>query len=156
MTGWRGRIATRLFLVLLTPPTFGKSSADVLNTDFVTELYRAANEVGKPTAFEKRRLIERAVTTVKPMRVQIAFSSPPRRDGQDILVDIATVGGEIVSAPNQIVSHALLEAADLIRTLKIVPQRTAPTNRAHSSFRWRVRPGGQEMNEFHREGEYNR
>ncbi|MBY3122036.1 MULTISPECIES: hypothetical protein [Rhizobium] len=60
------------------------------------------------------------MTTVKPMRVQIAFSSPPRRDGQDILVDIATVGGEIVSAPNQIVSHALLEAADLIRTLKIV------------------------------------
>ncbi|MBY3346468.1 hypothetical protein [Rhizobium laguerreae] len=120
MTGWRGRIATRLFLVLLTPLTFGKSSADVLNTDFVTELYRAANEVGKLTAFEKRRLIERAVTTVKQMRVQIAFSSPPRRDGQDILVDIATVGGEIVSAPNQIVSHALLEAADLIRTLKIV------------------------------------
>ncbi|MBY5765356.1 hypothetical protein V7798_29235 [Rhizobium laguerreae] len=120
MTGWRGRIATRLFLVLLTPLTFGKSSADVLNTGFVTELYRAANEVGKLTAFEKRRLIERAVTTVKPMRVQIAFSSPPRRDGQDILVDIATVGGEIVSAPNQIVSHALLEAADLIRTLKIV------------------------------------
>ncbi|MBY3214348.1 hypothetical protein HFO41_25715 [Rhizobium leguminosarum] len=36
------------------------------------------------------------------------------------MVDIATVGGEIVSAPNQIVSHALLEAADLIRTLKIV------------------------------------
>ncbi|MBY5611512.1 hypothetical protein [Rhizobium leguminosarum] len=103
-----------------SPSPFGKSSADVLNTDFVTELYRAANEVGKLTAFEKRRLIERAVTTVKQMRVQIAFSSPPRRDGQDILVDIATVGGEIVSAPNQIVSHALLEAADLIRTLKIV------------------------------------
>ncbi|MBY3214347.1 hypothetical protein HFO41_25710 [Rhizobium leguminosarum] len=69
------------FLVLLTPLTFGKSSADVLNTDFVTELYRAANEVGKLTAFEKRRLIAQAVTTVKQMRVQIAFSSPPRRDG---------------------------------------------------------------------------
>lgn len=89
-------------------------------TDFITELYRAANEVAKLTAFEKRRLIEQAVTTVKQMRVQIAFSSPPRRDGQDVLVDIATVGAEIASAPNQIVSHALLEAADLIRTLKIV------------------------------------
>ena len=89
-------------------------------TDFITELYRTANEVGKLTAFEKRRLIERAARTVKQMRVQIALSSLPRRDGQDVLVDIATVGAEIASAPNQIVSHPLLEAADLIRTLKIV------------------------------------
>lgn len=38
----------------------------------------------------------------------------------DKVTDLQTVAASIASAPDVIVGHALLEAADMIRTLKIV------------------------------------
>ncbi|URK87734.1 hypothetical protein LP421_07805 [Rhizobium sp. RCAM05350] len=87
-------------------------------TDFITELYRAANEVGKLTPFEKRRLIERAVTSIHEGRQQVGIA--PRKTEPDKVIDLQTVAASIASAPDVLISHAMLEAADMIRTLKIV------------------------------------
>ncbi|CCF21869.1 conserved protein of unknown function [Pseudorhizobium banfieldiae] len=44
-------------------------------TEFVVELVRAANEVEKLGSFERRRLFERAVTTIRDMRETIGIPS---------------------------------------------------------------------------------
>lgn len=88
-------------------------------TDFIAELYRAANEIGKLTPFEKRRLIERAVITVRDMREQAAASDPDRTGG-DVLDGIEAIALDIASVPDALVGHAMLEAADMIRALKIL------------------------------------
>lgn len=85
-------------------------------TDFIAELYRAANEVKKITPFETRRLIERAVATIRDLREQVIAAAPV--GPTDVLEEIEAVGRNIAIEPDQLVAHAMLEAADMIRTLK--------------------------------------
>ncbi|WP_275790588.1 hypothetical protein [Pararhizobium gei] len=86
-------------------------------TDFVAELYRAANEVRKLTPFERRRLIERAVATVRDLREQSGKTDGPSDKG--LLSEIALLAKEVAGVPDQVVSHGLLVAADMIRTLRV-------------------------------------
>ncbi|HEV7437273.1 MAG TPA: hypothetical protein VGO22_20770 [Pseudorhizobium sp.] len=44
-------------------------------TDFISELVRAANEAEKLQAYETRRLLERAVATIRAMRETIGIPS---------------------------------------------------------------------------------
>lgn len=90
-----------------------------LTTDYIAELYIAANQVTRLTLFEKRRLIQRAVTTIRDRREQIDFSAPRRAPG-DALDEIAAIGRNIASVPDPLVADALLEAADMMRVLKIL------------------------------------
>jgi hypothetical protein len=85
-------------------------------TDFIFELVRAANEIGKLTPFEKRRLLELAVKTIREGRDQVGAA--PGRTEPDRVIDLETVAASIASAPDVLVGHAMLEAADMIRTLK--------------------------------------
>lgn len=87
-------------------------------TDLIAELFRAANEVGMLSPFEKRRLLERAVATIREGRDRVGIR--PSRTAPDKVIDIQTVAASCASAPDVLVSHAMLEAADMIRTLKIV------------------------------------
>ena len=87
-------------------------------TDFITELYRAANEVRKLTPFERRRLLERAVATIRAGQEQVG--GQPDLLKHEKVAALQTVAESIASAPEVIVGHALLEGADMIRTLKIV------------------------------------
>ena len=55
-------------------------------TDFIAELVRAANEVEKLDAYEKVRLLDRAVTTIRDMREQVGI--PPSGTAADAVVDL--------------------------------------------------------------------
>lgn len=87
-------------------------------TDFIAELFRAANEVNKLTSSEKRHLLQRAIVTIRDMRHAIGI--PPSRTAADALIDISTVAAAVERRPNQEVQEALLEAAGMIRDLRIV------------------------------------
>ncbi len=85
-------------------------------TDFIFELVRAANDIGNLTPFEKRRLLERAVKTIREGRDQVGTA--PSKTEPDKVVDLETIAASIASAPDVLFGHAMLEAADMIRTLK--------------------------------------
>ncbi len=87
-------------------------------TDFIAELFRAANEVNKLAPVEKRRLLQRAIFTIRDMRDAIGI--PPSTTAADTLIDISTVAAAVDRRPNQEVREALLEAAGMIRDLRIV------------------------------------
>jgi len=85
---------------------------------FVSELVRDANRIEKIGAYEKRRMLERAVTTIRDMREQIGVR--PSRTVRDIVIDIQTIAASVDRQPDADVRRAFLQAAETIRTLKIV------------------------------------
>lgn len=88
-------------------------------TSFISELVRDANRLDRLDAYQKRRLLERAVTTIRDMRQTIGIPSGP---GRDCVVDIHTVALSIERGwrSNDEVHGALLKAAGMIRDLHIV------------------------------------
>lgn len=89
-------------------------------TDFVAELVRAANEVHRLGDFEKRRLLERAVTTIRDMRDEVGILQS--RTAADAVIDLQTTAAAIYHGKHSSgeVKAALLHAAEMIRALKIV------------------------------------
>ncbi|MDQ0322316.1 hypothetical protein QO002_004522 [Pararhizobium capsulatum DSM 1112] len=86
-------------------------------TDFIAELIRAANGVGKLGDSEKHRLLEHAVTMIQDMRRQNVI--PIFETLTDPLIPLRITAAIIHRRSNDEVKAALLEAADMIRTLKI-------------------------------------
>lgn len=87
-------------------------------TDFVTELYRAGNEAGKLTPFEAKRLLERAAVTIREMR-GAAPEAVLLEKTDDRLSIIESFAKVIVGLPPQLLAHGLIDAADIIRALRI-------------------------------------
>ncbi|KAA0689407.1 hypothetical protein DTW90_31350 [Neorhizobium sp. P12A] len=87
-------------------------------TDFVSELVRAANETDKLTTTETRRLLQRAVITVRGLRNAVGI--PSSNTQHDALFQLEAVETTVEHQPANEISAALLDAADLIRTLRIV------------------------------------
>ncbi|NTD85517.1 hypothetical protein [Agrobacterium tumefaciens] len=85
---------------------------------FVSELVRDANRIEKVGAYEKRRMLERAVTTIRDMREQIGVR--PSRTVRDTVSDLQTIAASVERQPHADVMRAFLEAAETIRTLKIL------------------------------------
>ncbi|GGE08010.1 hypothetical protein [Rhizobium anhuiense] len=85
---------------------------------FVAELVRAANEIERVTPSEVRKLLFRAITTVSDLREQVGI--PGSGTGHDAIVGLNAVADHIERQSNERMSAALLEAADLVRTLWIV------------------------------------
>ncbi|WP_037470685.1 hypothetical protein [Sinorhizobium fredii] len=79
-----------------------------LTTQFVGELIRAANQVEKLNPLEVKRLLNRSIATIRDMREQIGIPASNR------------VKKRADSLPAADARDALLDAADIIRTLKIV------------------------------------
>lgn len=88
-------------------------------TSFISELVRDANRLDRLDAYQKRRLLERAVTIIRDMRQTIGIPSGP---GRDYVVDIHTVALSIERGwrSDDDVRSALLQAAGMIRDLHIV------------------------------------
>ncbi|MGV1760556.1 hypothetical protein ACQZ6F_27265 [Rhizobium sp. A22-96] len=88
--------------------------------NFITELVRAANEIGRITDFEEQRLLDRAVTTIRDMREAIGI--PASGMGTDAAIDLQTVSALVKAgvAQDDTVRAALLDAAGMIRDLHIV------------------------------------
>lgn len=88
-------------------------------TDFIAELVRAANQVDKLAKDERRRLFERAVTTICDMRQSICPSAHDELDNVvDLQLKVAAIGIQATSAEN--VSAALLSTANMIRELHLL------------------------------------
>ena len=89
-------------------------------THFITELVRAANELEKLSAYEKRRLLERAVITIREMRETVGI--PSRNTSADAVTYIQETEVLLVRgwATDERVKASLLDAADMIRTLHII------------------------------------
>ena len=90
-----------------------------LTNSFIAELVRDANRLDHLDDYQKRRLLERAVTTIRDMRETIGIPPGP---GRDRLLEIQTVALSIELGwrSDEEVRNALLLAAAMIRDLHIV------------------------------------
>lgn len=90
-----------------------------LTNSFIAELIRDANRLDRLDGWQKRRILERAVTTIRDMRETIGIPSGP---GRDSLLDIHTVALSIERGwrSDEEIRNALLQAAAMIRDLHIV------------------------------------
>ncbi len=90
-----------------------------LTNSFIAELVRDANRLENLDDYQKRRMLERAVTTIRDMRETIGIPSGP---GRCSVVDIDTVALSIEHGwrSDEDVRNALLQAAGMIRDLHIV------------------------------------
>lgn len=89
-----------------------------LTTDFIAELIRAANEADKLTPFEVKRLLNRSVATIRDMRKQTGIQGSYR--AKDVVIDLQTASARAGALSADEVRDSLLDAADIIRTLKII------------------------------------
>lgn len=87
---------------------------------FIAELIKDANQIEKLGDFEKRRMLERAVATIRDMRDETGV--PPSKAVRDAVIDIQTTAALIERGhvSNEHVKKTMLEAAEMLRTLKIV------------------------------------
>ncbi|QYA08700.1 hypothetical protein [Agrobacterium larrymoorei] len=88
-------------------------------TDFIGELVRDANRMEQLDAYQKRRMLERAVATIRDLRDQIGI---PRGPGRDAVVELHTSALAIERGwrSDDQVKAAMLAAATMIRDLHIV------------------------------------
>lgn len=97
-----------------------------LITAFVTELVWAANQVDHMTTFEKRRLLQRAVVTIHEMRQQASISDTTT--DQDARIVFHPLARPVEAQTGDQIRIALLDAANIIRTLRIYLETTARLN----------------------------
>lgn len=94
-----------------------------LTTAFISELVWAANQVEHLTAFEKGRLLDRAAATIREMQEQASLTVE-----QDHVIDLQTTAAGFEGHTGDHVRMALLDAANIIRTLRIHLETTARPN----------------------------
>ncbi|VTZ61746.1 hypothetical protein [Sinorhizobium medicae] len=86
-----------------------------LTTTFIAELIRAANEMDKLSPFEIERLLNRSVATIREMREQTGVPGSSR--AKDVVIFKAARADALAEEE---IRDNLLDAADIIRTLKIL------------------------------------
>ncbi|RVG20318.1 hypothetical protein [Sinorhizobium meliloti] len=89
-----------------------------LTTAFIGELIRAANEADKLTPFEIKRLLNRSVATIRDMREQTGI--PGSNRARDVVIDLQVASARADALSANEIRDNLLDAADIIRTLKII------------------------------------
>ena len=94
-------------------------SAMGLTNNFISELVRDANRMERLDAFQKRRMLERAVATIADLRDAVGI---PKGPGRDIVTDIHTTALSVERGwrNDDQVRDAFLLAAGMIRDLHIV------------------------------------
>lgn len=91
-------------------------------TDFISELIRAANESDRLTPYEISRLFDRAIDTIHDMREQTGITEAHR--ARDVLIDLRISSERARDLSAEEVRDALVDAADVIRTLKILLEQS--------------------------------
>lgn len=91
---------------------------------FISELIRAANEVGRLAMYERSNLLQRAAATIRDYREKSDFSGSPAIDSGpgEIIHDLRPMADQIQDCADEDVTSALLRAADTIKTLKILSE----------------------------------
>jgi hypothetical protein len=94
-----------------------------LTTDFIAELFRAANEIDWLMTVEKRRLLERAAHTIEDMEEQLGNVADQKSHRiADELLKLAEM--VVDGVPDVLIAQGFLEAADAIRRLRILAENT--------------------------------
>ncbi|AUX78369.1 hypothetical protein [Sinorhizobium fredii] len=93
-----------------------------LTTDFIAELIRAANGPGQLTHYEISRLLDRSIDTIRDMREQTGAEGA--HHARDVLIDLRISSERARDLSAEEVKDALVDAADVIRTLKMLLERT--------------------------------
>lgn len=88
--------------------------------DFIAELVRAANQVGKLSPVERRRLLHRAVSTIQGLRNVLAATDKIVPMERGVSKDLQHMSSILMDIPDVIVADALLEGAHEIRRLRIL------------------------------------
>lgn len=90
-----------------------------LTNKFIAELVLDANRLGLLGAYQKRRMLERAVATIRDLRETIGMPSGP---GRDRVLDIHTMALSIERGwhSDEEIRDAFLHAAGMIRDLHII------------------------------------
>ncbi|AUX79472.1 hypothetical protein [Sinorhizobium fredii] len=86
-------------------------------TEFISELIRAANETDKLTVHEISRLLDRSIDTIRDMRERSGIAGSHR--SRDVLIDLRVASERASGLSLEEIRDALIDAADVIRTLKI-------------------------------------
>ncbi|MCQ4629908.1 hypothetical protein GB927_007685 [Shinella sp. CPCC 100929] len=92
---------------------------------FVAELVKAANGSAKMTEDEARRLLGRAYVTIVEAREQL--STHRDQPTASTAISLASATGLVGALSDQDVRALLLDAAEMIRTMKILLDREADT-----------------------------
>ncbi|MDX0921834.1 hypothetical protein GOE04_11710 [Sinorhizobium medicae] len=95
-----------------------------LTTAFIAELIRAANEADRLTPYEISRLLDRSVDTIRDMRRQTGIAGSHR--ARDVVIDLQVASARARDLSPAETRDVLLDAADIIRTLKILLDGTKP------------------------------
>lgn len=95
---------------------------------FVAELVKDANQIDKLGESEKRRMLERAVTIIRDIREEIGI--PLDQKERDIVIDYQTIAASIARRDNLVVAGTFLDAAENIRVLKILLDKTEPSGKS--------------------------
>lgn len=97
-----------------------------MTPDFLPELIRDANEVERLTMPERAALMVRAANTIRDYRDQIAFSGTPANDHPgDLVHELREMARLNVLFSAEEVAGKLLEAAEMIRDLRIILRKSA-------------------------------
>ncbi|MDK1389323.1 hypothetical protein QN224_28380 [Sinorhizobium sp. 8-89] len=91
-------------------------------TDFIAELIRAVNDIEKLTHYEVSRLLDRSIDTIRDMRRHTGDAGI--HSVRDVLVDLRLSSERVQDLSAEQVRDALVDAADVLRSLKIVLDRT--------------------------------
>ncbi|MBZ7927594.1 hypothetical protein LAC81_37280 (plasmid) [Ensifer adhaerens] len=87
-------------------------------TAFVSELVLSANQIDQLSTLEMRRLLERAVVTIRDMQGQV--SDDTNGEWPDPLAYLRSMAAAVERNNPEAVSQALLDAASMIRMLRII------------------------------------
>ncbi|UIJ81814.1 hypothetical protein [Rhizobium leguminosarum] len=88
-----------------------------MTTDFIAELIRAANQIEKVTRTDVRRMLHRAIVSIRDLRESLGIpGSGTSRDDVIPLFDAATDADALAASE---LSAALLKSANMLRALHI-------------------------------------
>jgi hypothetical protein len=96
--------------------------------DFIAELIRAANTVHKLTSRQRRRMLGRAYVEILEQYVKSNGETPP--GGLDPAAEFLRATGHVEDLSDDEVKELLLDAAEMIRTLRIAQDRGSTTSSA--------------------------
>ncbi|MQW86411.1 MULTISPECIES: hypothetical protein [Sinorhizobium/Ensifer group] len=90
-------------------------------TDFIAELIRAANGIENLTHYEVSRLLDLSIDAIRDMWRQAGVAGI--HSVRDVLIDLRLSSERARDLPPEQVRDALIDAADVLRSLKIVLDR---------------------------------
>jgi hypothetical protein len=88
------------------------------STNIVSDLIRAANDCRSASAPRLRNLLYAAIREIRDLREETGI--PSSGTSQDAVVGLLSVAAHVEQQSDEDLRAALMEAADLIRTLRVV------------------------------------